>query len=312
MTFAYPTSVTFTITSTGLHSQVGNASPAEFTTVAIHVGLRGLKGDKGDKGNTGDMHPDIPGAVAAAQDASSEAVSAASDATTKAGEASAARDIAVGAKDAAVAARIASEAARDEAKTFLPENYVPRVGGVALTGPLEVPANATGSQAVRASEAQWSASVAVPASGTAVDLTSIPDEVKEIRIGFGGIGLSAGNVIRIRLGTITEVKDSGYSALSSAITSVSGGVIGMSTVTDSFTIRNATIGSDVVVGVVELHRVGGNLWMAMGVLYGAHDARTIYIAGLINLYSESLKTLRFMTSAGGSFITGDFYISWRK
>lgn len=87
------------------------------------------------------------------------ASAAAATATTKAAEVAADRIAvqtaaadALAARDLTLTYRDDAQAAAAAAATFDPANYVPRAGGVALSGPISVPAGASGSQVPQAQE----------------------------------------------------------------------------------------------------------------------------------------------------------------
>jgi hypothetical protein len=130
MSYAFPTSVTFTVQSTGLHTQVGSASPVQFSAVAVHVGLRGLKGDKGDKGDTGDVNPQMPVLLAQAEQARDDAQAASAVAVPAALAAGASADEA--ADQAVIAATKAADAAASAAAAALfdPALYLPKSGNL--------------------------------------------------------------------------------------------------------------------------------------------------------------------------------------
>lgn len=137
--FAHPIPVVFTVQSTALANTVTEATPAEFTAVAVHVGLRGPKGDRGLKGDVGDVNPLMVSILEDAEAASTSAQASATTATTAVSVVQAARDEAVAARSEALSFKEAAQTAAEAAETFNPSNYVPKVGGVLLGGDLAVP-----------------------------------------------------------------------------------------------------------------------------------------------------------------------------
>lgn len=142
--FAYPVTVTFTVQGTGLQTQVGSATPAQFAAVAVHVGLRGAQGIRGLKGDTGDVHPQMPVMLSAAEQARDQAQGHAAQAAASASTASDAANDALAGANTATAKAAEAQASAAAAASYDPSLLVPRAGGVTLSGHINAMPGASG------------------------------------------------------------------------------------------------------------------------------------------------------------------------
>ena len=100
-------------------------------------------------------------AAATATSAAATATSAAATATSKADEASTSATNAASSASAAASSASAAAGSAVAAATFDPASYVPKAGNVTMTGPLSVPAGASGAQVPQAQEVSaWTQSFA--------------------------------------------------------------------------------------------------------------------------------------------------------
>jgi hypothetical protein len=95
-------------------------------------------------------------------------------------------------------------------------------------------------------------------SGTSIDFTSIPANVRRITVMLAGVSLSGTSVMKIQLGTdSTTYTTSGYvggaTTVSSSINSTTG-----------FELFPTSIGTDIRQGAVTLTNLSGNTWTCAG------------------------------------------------
>lgn len=181
--------------------------------------------------------------------------------------------------------------------------------GDVMTGHLEVPAGASGAQAVRASEAQWSESINVPASGTAVDITSIPLGVKDLRIVFSNVGLEGGASLNMEIGGASGVSGSSYAAIGAGIV---GAVVGTGTSYSHFPLRVGAINPGVLNGAVDLLASLPSEWAIFGMLFSTTDDRLSVSAGRgVVAGGDPMQRIRIAPTAG-TFAGGNFLVSWSR
>lgn len=180
--------------------------------------------------------------------------------------------------------------------------------GAAFTGPITVPAGATGEQAVRAGEVA-AESIILPASGTAVDVLSIPSWARNIYIEFQNVSVDASTQIWLRIGDASGVLTTNYAALQAAAVPVSPPAIGE--VSTHIPIRCDGAAAQVVRGRISLRKGNGNWWFANGILYRSGDKAIIWVVGLGAL-SGVLDRIRLMTSNASNFTSGTFSVAWRR
>ena len=176
--------------------------------------------------------------------------------------------------------------------------------GDTMTGHLEVPAGASGAQAVRASEAQWSGAVTVPMSGTAVDVSGIPLAAQEIAVVFQNVGIPATAGILLRIGN-PAVSEVDYASISSAVTTGTG--VGASLELTGVAIRAGSANASVVNGGMRILRLGSDNWFD-GQFFGSDDLRMITVSGRKAMAGISVIRLRL---SSGSFSGGSVLVRWR-
>lgn len=181
------------------------------------------------------------------------------------------------------------------------------LAGAAFTGPITVPAGATGEQAVRASEAQWSAPVIVPASGSAVDITGVPSAVREIRIFLYNVEFPASSNLLLNLGHAGGIQETGY---------VANGVLSTPTASTSgtpnylaFPIRILESADSIAIGEIRLFNSSSMEWSISGYVWSTLGDKIFQPSGRVTLLGI-LDRLRIKTQTG-SFMGGSFYVSWR-
>lgn len=176
--------------------------------------------------------------------------------------------------------------------------------GAAFTGPITVPAGASGAQAVRASEAQWSGAVTVPMSGTAVDVSGIPLSAQEIAVMFQNVGIPAAAGVLLRIGnpTVSEVD---YASISSAVTPAP--QVGASLELTGIAVRSGSVNASIVNGGLRILRVGSDNWFD-GQFFGNDDFRMITVSGRKAMAGISVIRILLTT---GSFSGGNVLVRWR-
>lgn len=180
--------------------------------------------------------------------------------------------------------------------------------GDVMTGPLEVPAGATGAQAVRAGEVA-AESISVAATGTAVDVLSIPSWARNIYIEFNNVAVDASTQTLLRVGDVSGVSSINYASLSAGMTPAGG--VAITEVSNSIPVRSDSGSAQVVRGRISLRKGNGNGWFAEGILYRSGDKAIIWVVGLGAL-SGTLDRIRLMTSNASNFAGGEFTVAWRR
>lgn len=131
-------------------------------------------------------------------------------------------------------------------------------------------------------------------SGTSIDFTTIPAWVKRISVVFNDVSLSGTADLLVQIGISTGVVDTGYASSSSfAGTAVDAGA---ATSTAGFIVR-AGLATAAIGGVMTLHNISGNIWVAS--LAGARtDVASAVIAGGTKTLTAVLDRVRITTSNG--------------
>lgn len=95
-------------------------------------------------------------------------------------------------------------------------------------------------------------------SGTAIDFTSIPSEVKKITVILNEVSTSGTNSILIQIGDSGGIENTGYVS-TSVTTDSAGGSAGISR-TDGYAIQSAS-NSNSNSGLVQIANISGNIWI---------------------------------------------------
>ena len=131
-------------------------------------------------------------------------------------------------------------------------------------------------------------------SGTSIDFTSIPANVRRITVMFNGVSLNGSSSFLVQIGNGTPTT-TGYSSITSYVTSAATCLA--TTSTNGFIVQ-AGAASHVAFGSLTLSNVSGNTWVASGVLGNIVSSPfTINTAGVIALGS-ALNMVRITTVNG--------------
>lgn len=140
-------------------------------------------------------------------------------------------------------------------------------------------------------------------SGTAFDVTDIPDEVEEIEVFLIGVSLSGTDRLLVQIGTGASPATSGYDA---AFTNFTGSVNS----TSGILITGGTAG-EAYSGVVKLHRVAGtNQWMADGQTKTDGGTGLQICAGTVTL-GGALNIVRLTRTGTDTFDAGSFALRYK-
>ena len=134
---------------------------------------------------------------------------------------------------------------------------------------------------------------AVSASGTSVDFTGIPPWAKRITVMFNGVSTNGTSVPRVQIGDGT-ISTSGYTGTTTAL--VDGGSVNGGGYSGGFDIRSA-LAANVLNGSVVLTTLGGNIWVATGIL-GDSGRVAAYTVGGSKTLSATLDRVRITTVNG--------------
>jgi len=135
--------------------------------------------------------------------------------------------------------------------------------------------------------------IAVTASGTSVDFTSIPSWVKRITVMFQGVSTNGTSPYQIQIGA-GSVTTSGYAAVG---VSTAGAAIGTTAYTSGFVIVVPSAATNVNSGSVILTNLTSNTWTAQGVVASTDTTRSNICAGSISL-GGTLDRVRITTVNG--------------
>jgi hypothetical protein len=137
------------------------------------------------------------------------------------------------------------------------------------------------------------ASAQASTSGTSIDFTGIPSNVKRITIAFNGVSLSGTASFLIQIGDSGGFENTGYSGAGSreGTTSVAGAFF-----TAGFGFNNTTAAT-VFGGTITLLNVSGNIWACSGMIGGNATEVVCKTAGAKTL-SDTLTQVRITTSNG--------------
>jgi len=130
-------------------------------------------------------------------------------------------------------------------------------------------------------------------SGTSIDFTSLPANIRRITVMFSGVSLSGASSFLIQLGTSSGPTTSGYAG--------GGARSGSSTIsTTNFTAGfgyNNTTAATTYGGNTVLTNVSGNIWACSGVISGNTTESVAFTAGNISL-GGTLDRVRITTVNG--------------
>jgi hypothetical protein len=94
-------------------------------------------------------------------------------------------------------------------------------------------------------------------SGTSIDFTSIPANVRRITVMFSGVSTSGASQVQLQIGA-GSVTTSGYASF---ISSVDGSSTSVASITSGFGWRSAQTAASVTYGIATLCLVSGNTWV---------------------------------------------------
>lgn len=143
-------------------------------------------------------------------------------------------------------------------------------------------------------------------SGTSIDFTSIPANVRRLVIVFSGVSTSGTDNVLVRLGTSGGLETTGYVSTSAALPNGLTASTASSTV--GFNLRGGA-GTDVRAGTLTLYNLSGDIWVAAWTVATATTNITVG-AGTIEL-PDTLDRVSITTSGGtDTFDAGTINITW--
>lgn len=148
----------------------------------------------------------------------------------------------------------------------------------------------------------------VTASGTSFDITGIPSWANRVSVLINGLSTNGTATYFVRLGTSGGIEATGYVGKGVLIDNT--GNSGNSQTT-GFVIGATGAAGVTQSGVMTLHRVTGNTWVATG-MYNREDSTTAIAATAgIKTLSGTLDRIRLVTANGTDvFDAGTVNISW--
>lgn len=181
--------------------------------------------------------------------------------------------------------------------------------GDTMTGPLSVPAGATGAQVPQAQEVYLSTAVEIStASGSSVDITGIPTNWNEIHLHFKGTAHTG--PLEILAGDSTGYAGWVYDTVNSAVTSA--GSLGIGQKTNAIGVRSGAAGATIS-GVIVFNRISLAEWCFNGTLSGlGADTRTIWVGGRMRDSDNTDPLNSFRLVPAGAFTGGSVLIRGRK
>jgi len=204
---------------------------------------------------------------------------------------------------AVVEAKIAAGAVT-ASKLGGPMPFVAKAGDT-MTGTLVLAGNPTSDlaaapkQYVDAATGRGVSPLIATTSGTAIDVTGIPDWATEIAVMLNGV--RGGSAIRVQLGTASGIVTSGYQ---SATSGSNYSTVGFETYSSSVQGLNGVI-------ALKLVSAASNVWVATGTaMLNADGNPAIPLAGAVTL-SAPLTQLRLL-AVGGAFVGGSCSVEWRR
>lgn len=131
-------------------------------------------------------------------------------------------------------------------------------------------------------------------SGTAVDFTGIPSWAKRVTVMFDGVSTNGATRVIVQLGDAGGVEDTGYLASCTAV--IEGSAISGTAITTGFPIAYGSDGT-ARTGALIITNMGGNKWVAQGVMANNSASSTSQTAGVKTL-SDTLTQVRATTFNG--------------
>ncbi len=141
-----------------------------------------------------------------------------------------------------------------------------------------------------------SSGTAVTASGTSVDFTGIPSTAKRITILLDGVSLSGSALLIARIGTGGVLETSGYSAVTTSVTTTNNTTRGVTTST-YFQLQYSNSAPFTQIGTLVLNKLNGNTWIANGSFYNVGGVAGDYVSGSKTL-AGTLDRVSITTSNG--------------
>jgi hypothetical protein len=164
--------------------------------------------------------------------------------------------------------------------------------GLTLTSP-----NISGAVvSTMASSVITSGTAVASTSGTAINFTDIPSWVKRITVMFSGVSTNGTSLPQIQLGTSSGAETTGYSAISTLVTTANNTTRG-ATATTGFILVYSTAAASTFSGSVVFTLLGSNAWTCVGGLFDAPDVSNISMSGVKTL-SGTLDRVRITTVNG--------------
>lgn len=146
-------------------------------------------------------------------------------------------------------------------------------------------------------------------SGSAIEFTSIPSDVKRIAINFQNVGISATDNQLIQIGDAGGIETSGYKSTAHILGT---GVARISSIS-GFAIYTAGTAGVRASGTVWLSLVDAtnNIWVASGLLVNGNNLATFFVGGLKEL-SDELTSIRLTPVGAATYVEGSINITYEK
>ena len=138
--------------------------------------------------------------------------------------------------------------------------------------------------------------IAVTATGTAIDFTSIPSWVKRITIMLRDVSTNGTSPLQIQLGS-GSISTSGYRGSNTVVIQ---GATGASLFTTGFGVTVSTGNSSasaMLNGSCVINKLNSNSYTASGMFGGSHNAVIFYTAGAVTL-NDVLDRIRIVSVNG--------------
>lgn len=130
-------------------------------------------------------------------------------------------------------------------------------------------------------------------SGTSIDFTSIPSWVKRITILFNGVSTNGTSPVQVQIGA-GSVDTTGYAGSATGL----GAAASTNNYTSGFVLyTNNDAAAATRVGHLVLDHLGGNVWVAAGII-GLTNVATTSVSAFNKTLSGSLDRLRLTTVNG--------------
>jgi len=142
-------------------------------------------------------------------------------------------------------------------------------------------------------------------SGTSIDFTSIPSDVKRINVMWQGVSTNSTSDLQIQIGTAGSPETSGYLGAVSITNSTIGTAFA-----SGFLVQRGTAAASINHGNITLTNISGNIWVENGTYALSNTALNGVSAGSKTL-AGVLDMIRLTTVAGTStFDAGEINISY--